>query len=318
MGIPLLSSLFKSKRRDTEWFAVGFAAHGVYLVKVNLSGVMPRVERCEYHETSTLPGATLERLRQTANISGHTFTTVLAPGEYQMLLVEAPAVPVNELKSAIRWKIKDGLSYHIDDATVDVLQIPATKHSAERAQSLYAIVAENSVIQKQIALFEQAQLTLGVIDIPEMAQRNIAGLFEQEDRALVLLSFDDFGGLLTITAGGELYLSRRIEVSGGQLQDVNEELRQQSRDKVEMELQRSLDYFDRHFHTLPVKRVLVSAPPNTGLVDFLSAVVDVKVEQLDLSQVLDISAAPDLANSEFVAGVLPTLGAALRQESISL
>ncbi len=318
MGIPFISSLLKTKRRDTGWFAAGVTTHGVYLAKVNFDGVMPRVERCEYHETTTAPGTTLERLRQTANIGGNVFTTPLAPGEYQMLLVESPAVPVNELKSAIRWKIKDGLSYHIDDATVDVLQIPASKHSAERAQSLYAIVAENSVIQNHIAVFDQAQLELGVIDIPEMAQRNIAGLFEQEGRALVLLSFDAYGGLLTITAGGELYLSRRIDVTAGQLQDANEELRLPAREKVEMELQRSLDYFDRHFNTLPVKRVLVCAPEASGLVEFLASVVDADVEQLDLSQGMDISAVPALANSEFVADVLPTLGAALRRESVVL
>ncbi len=315
MGMPLISSLFKSKSHADGWFAIGLSAHGVYLAKVRLAGAMPHVVRCEYHETGAVSAASLEKLRREAHIDGHHFTTLLAPGEYQMLLVDAPAVPADELKTAIRWKIKDSLNFHIDDATVDVLKIPANKYGSDRAQSMYAIAAANDTIKKRIALFEQARIELDVIDVPEMAQRNIAALFEQEDRALGLLVFDDNGGLLTLTAGGELFMSRRIEINAGQLQDANENLREQSRDRVELELQRSLDYFGRQFNHIAVSRVLVGAPGDVGLVEFLAGVIDATVEKLDLSQVMDISAVPALADSEFVARALPTLGAALRHES---
>ena len=314
MGVSLISSFFKTKNHADGWFAIGLGAHGVYLAKVKFAGVMPHVVRCEYHETGTVSAASLDKLRSAAKIGGHDFTTLLAPGEYQMLLVEAPNVPAEELKTAIRWKIKDSLNFHIDDATVDVLQIPSSKYGSNSAQSMYAIAAANDTIQKRIALFEQARIELEVIDIPEMAQRNIAALFEQEDRALGLLVFDDNGGLLTFTAGGELFLSRRIEITMGQLQDANENLREQSRDRVELELQRSLDYFGRQFNHIPVSRVLVAVPEDSGLVDFLAGVIEAKVEKLDLSQVMDISAVPALADSEFVARALPTLGAALRHE----
>ena len=314
MKIPFVSRLFGPKSHDAGWFAVGLAAHGVYLAKVKFIGAMPSVVRCEYHETGTVSADTLERVRRDANLDGQDVTTLLAPGEYQILLVEAPNVPANELKTAIRWKIKDGLNYHIDDATVDVLQIPVSKNGSGRAPSMYAIAASNVTIQQRIALFERAKIELDVVDIPEMAQRNIAALFEQADRALALLAFDDNGGLLTFTAGGELFLARRIEITVGQLQDANENLREQYRDRVELELQRSLDYFDRQYNHLAISRLLVSAPESIGLAAFLSSAVDVKVEQMDLSQVMDISAVPALADSDFAAHALHTLGAALRQE----
>ena len=318
MRIPLISSLFKTQNHADGWFAIGLGAHGIYLAKTKFSGAMPSVLRCEYHEMGTVSAASLEKLRREANLGSHDFTTLLAPGEYQMLLVEAPNVPADELKTAIRWKIKDGLNYHIDDATVDVLQIPSGKYGSDRAQSMYAVTAANDTIQKRIALFEQAKIELDVIDIPEMAQRNIAALFEQDDRALVLLAFDDNGGLLTFTSSGELLLARRIEISTGQLRDANENLRGQCRDRVELELQRSLDYFSRQFNHMTVSRVLVSAPEDAGLVEFLASVSDAKVEKLDLSQVMDISAVPELSDSEFAAYALPTLGAALRQEKRAL
>ncbi|BBI98652.1 hypothetical protein FGKAn22_03450 [Ferrigenium kumadai] len=318
MKIPSISSLFGRKSRDAGWFAVCLAEHGVYLAKIQFVETMPRVLRCEYHETGKVSADALERLRRETGLDGQAFTTLLAPGEYQMLMVEAPNVPASELKTAIRWKIKDGLNFHIDDAMVDVLQIPASKYGSDRPTSMYAIAASNTTIQKRIELFEHAKIPLDVIDIPEMAQRNIAALFETEERALALLSFDDRGGLLTFSAGGELYLSRRIEISVGQLQDANEDLRAQYCDRVELELQRSLDYFDRQFNHLPLSRVLVCAPDSTRVVEFLASAVDARVEKLDLSQVLDVSAVPALGDSEFVSFALPALGAALRQEKRAL
>jgi MSHA biogenesis protein MshI len=314
MKIPLISALFKSKSHDAGGFAICLGAHGVYLAQIKRGGAMPGVVRCEYHETGVVSADELGKLRREGKFASHDVITLLAAGEYQMLLVETPNVPADELKTAIRWKIKSDLNYHIDDAVVDVLQIPANKSTPDRAQSLYAIAASNDTVRKRIALFEQAKIKLNVIDIPEMAQRNIATLFEQTDRALALLAFDDNGGLLTFTAKGELYLARHIEISFGQLQDANEKLREQHRDRVGLELQRSLDYFGQQYNHLAVSRVLVSAPADSALVSFLSSEITLKVEQLDLSQVMDISAVPALADSEFVAHALPVLGAALRQE----
>jgi len=137
--------------------------------------------------------------------------------------------------------------------------------------------------------------------------------FEQDERAIVLLAFDDNSGLMTFSAGGELYLSRRIEIGAGQLQDVNDNIRQQSLDRIELELQRSLDYFDRQFNHLSVGVILVSAPQSEELIEFLTATLGGRVGKLELAQVMDISAVPALADSEFAACALPVLGAALRE-----
>jgi MSHA biogenesis protein MshI len=147
-----------------------------------------------------------------------------------------------------------------------------------------------------------------------MAQRNIAALFEKEDRALALLAFDVNGCLLTFTSGGEVYMARRIEISPGQLQDADETMRQQFLDRLELELQRSIDHFDRQFKHLPVQRLLVSVPRNIGLVEILSNNLDLPVAQLDLSEVMDLGSMPDLSGDEAMVYALHTLGASLRQE----
>ncbi len=315
MHIPVLTNLFSRAAERAGWFAICISNNGVYFAHLKYAkGKLPRVTVCVFHPVENVTPAVLEKLRKDAHISDFQFITLLSPDEYQMLLAESPNIPADELKAAIRWRIKDSLSYHIDDATLDVLQIPNSKSGVDRPQSLYAIAAPNTTIKNRITLFEKAKIDLKVIDIPEMAQRNIAALFEEDERGLALLAFDGSGGILTITSGGELYLARHIEITTGQLQDANESLRQQYLERVELELHRSLDYFGRQFSNISVKRLLVSAPEQLGLVQLLASSMEVPVEQLDLTQVLDISAAPNLVNSEYAAQAFLALGAALRHE----
>jgi len=318
MEMPKFLSLFQRGSRQAGWTAVTLSNKGVYVAQAAYVGPRPQISRCTFYASNEVNSSTLERVRKEAQLENVRFTTLLAPNEYQMMMVEAPNVPVDELKTAIRWKIKDSLNYHVDDATIDVLQIPIGKYGSERPQSLYAVAASNDTIRKRINLFDKAKIDLSVIDIPETAQRNIAALYETEGRGLALLSFDDEGGMLTITSDGELFLARRIEISVGQLSDADETLRQQYQDRVELEVQRSLDYFDRQFHHLSINRMLVSAPEELGLVALLGGTLGMPVEALDLAQGMDIVGVPELADSEFASYALHALGAALRLEKKAL
>jgi len=318
MKLPLFLSLFNRSSRESGWIAVTLGNKGVYVAQAKYVGVRPQVSRCTFYAANEVSSSTLEKIRKEAHLEDGRYTTVLSSNEYQLMMVDAPSVPVDELKTAIRWKIKDSLNYHVDDATIDVLQIPSGKYGSDRAQSLYAVAASNETIRKRIELFEKAKIDLSVIDIAETSQRNIAALFETEGRALVLLAFGDEGGLLTMTCDGELFLARRLEITLGQLTDADEGMRQQHQDRVELEVQRSLDYFDRQFHHIPVERMLVSAPVATGLVSVLSKNLDLPVETLDLQQGMDIIGVPELADSEYACYALHALGAALRLEKKAL
>lgn len=257
MQMPQFLTFFKRAHRDAGWFCIAISGRGAHFVQMKRAGTHIQVVMCAFYPMEQVTSAALEKIVRERRLGSFQFTTLLAPDEYQILMVDAPNVQPDELKTAIRYRIKDSLSYRVDDATVDVLQIPGAKNAGNRPQSLYAVAASNDTIQKCVTLFEKAKINLAVIDIPEMAQRNIAALYETEGRGLAMLAFDERGGLLTFTCDGELYLSRRLEITSGQLQDANETARQQYFDRVELEVQRSLDYFDRQFHQISLNRMLV-------------------------------------------------------------
>jgi MSHA biogenesis protein MshI len=314
MKISILNRFLKPASQQAGWFAVSITNKGVYFVHVQHASGKPKVLHCSFHSSPNVTTEFLEKLRKEEHIGNFQFTTLLGLGEYQIILVDSPNVPESELKSAVRWSIKDALSYPVDTATVDVLPIPPQNLGSERPKSLYVIAAQNVVVLKCISMFERANMNLKVIDIPETAQRNVAILFEKEGRGLALLAFNDLGGMLTFTFNGELILARRIEITLGQLEDADERQREQFLDRFELELQRSMDYFGRQFHYISLNRLLVSSPEYLGLIQRLSSSVDLPVQQLNLSEVLDISSVPELADSEYVAHFLPALGAALRDE----
>ena len=163
-------------------------------------------------------GAELQQAAKEYGLGRYRCATLLHPAEYQLLMVDAPNVPREELKAAIRWRVKDLLDYHIDDATMDVLDIPVEKDAPAKSHYMYAVAAKNEIVQRQIAQFERADIALQVIDIPETAQRNIAATLRnrptrhrhadlrQRRRSVFTLSFE-----------GELYLARRLDLTWPQL-----------------------------------------------------------------------------------------------------
>jgi len=260
---------FRKAKKNEAWLSFALLSDGIVVARMSrLPSDRPVVKLSAFFAGAVTADA-LEKVGKELRAASFHCTTILSGGEYQMLAVDAPNVPPEELKTAVRWRLKDMLDFHIDDATIDVLDIPVDKNAVVRANhSMFAVAARNSVIQQRQHIFADAKIGLSVIDIPEMAQRNISALLEPEGRGLAMLSFGVDGGLLTVTFGGELYLSRRIDVSLAQLMDPDHDKKHASFDKITLELQRSLDHFDRQFHFISVSKLVLAPSGASGLEEY--------------------------------------------------
>ncbi len=315
-------ALFAKTRKNPGWLAVTLVPDGICAAHVvRPAGAKPTVEHVGFFPGNVPPQPDLlAKLVKELGVVRFNCTTLLDSSEYQLLSVDAPNVPPDELKTAIRWRLKDMLDFHIDDATVDVLDVPVDKNAGARTHSMYAVAARNQLIQQRQALFTENRIPLTVIDVPEMAQRNIAALVEPEGRGVAFLSFDAQGGLLTVTFSGELYLSRRIDVPLAQLHSGDAEQRNACYDRITLELQRSLDHFDRQYHFITLAKLVMSPLDDlgAGLKDYLAANLYVPVEMLRLDDVLDMSKAAELKQPEAQRRYFMTIGAALRHEEKAL
>ena len=256
----------------------------------------------------------LRRLCKELKLGHYHCTHMLRVGEYQVLQVEPPEIPAEELKEALRWRIKEMINYPVEAATIDVLNIPSESVAAGRTKQAFVVAASNALLEPRIALFDEAKVNLEAIDIPELAQRNVAALFEEHERGLAMLVFDDYGVMLTFTFRGELHATRHTDIPLAQLEQAEEPRREQLFERIALDAQRSLDNFDRLNSNITVTRLLVSPLPGVpGFLEYLREYLSLPVVEIDLAEVFDFSATPELAEAVSQTKCLKLLGVALRE-----
>jgi MSHA biogenesis protein MshI len=307
----------RKKKSLPGWLAVTSTQNHIDVVHAQRSDKgKPEITLCDsFRKDGGTDAAILSRICKALKLERHRCTTLLHRSEYQLHRIEAPNVPKAEMKSAARWRVKDLIDYSLESATVDVLDIPPDHEAASPEHVLYAVTAPAGVVENRRRSFSEARLDLTAIDLPELAQRNIAALFEPQGGGVVMLSFSETEGLLTCTRDGELYNARRIEVTLPQLLDSDAARRTAHLERIALEVQRSLDHLGREFYYVPlIKLLLGPLPLEVGLTQYVASNVDLPVEAIDLSSVMDFGAAPKLKQIIYQARYLWTLGAALRNE----
>jgi len=331
MKLPSLGAFKFLKLPGAARHTPGFVCINLWPDRVDVSHVVaagrarPEIKRCDSFRKVGGEAATLTRLRRDLQLDRCRCTTVLKSGDYQIIQVEAPNVLPNEMKNAVRWRIKDMIDFPVDEATVDSVSIPGSDAAAGRAAQLLAVTARNQVIAAVVKPFNDADIPLEIIDVPEFAQRNIARCLEPDGSGVALLSLDDRGGLLTFTRGGELYQHRRIDVTLASLRGASPgegegaELRMELEgpyERLAVELQRSLDHFDRQFPRVAVaKLVLTPIPGADKLRGYLGNRLDLPVELLYLSEVMDFPDIVELHEPARQVQCLQLIGGALREEA---
>lgn len=306
-------------RAAPGWLAVELDEAAVALAHVRPVGARMTVEFAEEREWDPAEPKSLERVAREFGAQRFRCTTLLAPAHYQILLVDAPAVKREELKPALRWRIKDMIDYHVDDATLDVLDLPLPPGPGARTPQMYAIAARTSVIRGTIERLENAGIPLSVIDIPDTAQRNLAAHYEAPQRGVVALTFDRHGGLITVNFSGELYLTRRLDITEAQLAEAEPEEYARLAERVLVEMQRSFDHCERSFPFFSLSRAMVGPiAGDTSLREHLASHLYLPVEPLELGEVVDLPAEAAAWSDEQSARWLKRIGAGMRVEKRAL
>lgn len=305
---------FRKKNRSNVLSALIYSDAGIAsaTIRQNKAG-KPVLEQCGFYPPvpGQDPGTTLKKVVAEQSLGKTGCTTLLAIGDYQLLMVEAPEVPQSELKAAIRWRIRDLIDYHVDDAVLDVFDAPPSGARGIQ-EHLYVVVSRSAVVKERIEALERAGAALDTIDIPELALRNIAARLEQDANGQAMLYFDADQGLITLTRDSTLYLARSMDIGYQQLQDTPALV-----DRLALELQRSMDYYDRHFQQAPIASITLCPTPHPvpQFAEQLEQQVGVPVYKLQPS---DIVEAHETVDDEQLAHCLLAIGAALRTDPAQL
>jgi len=291
---------------------------------------------------------------------------MLRSEQYQLLQIDTPNVPPEELRSAARYQVRDMLQTHVDDVTLDVMHVGDGQQKG--SSHSFVVAATNAVVAEVTALAQALDCNVSVIDIQETAQRNLQsalaqrdGVLERANAALILVEGQQ--AVLTISANQELFYTRRFDVPEGFLTgtwgqavtaaapidgftpvqeympnyatgDISlgsdfsghasvpvatpsaSQVDDDKAQRLVLEVQRSLDVWDRTWSVLPLNRLRVFAGDRSAeLATWLGQQLGQVVTALDVNGLflgLDAIEAGDLAMC------FPLLGVLLRTEPASL
>lgn len=245
---------------------------------------------------------------------------LLGLSEYQVQVAELPQVPPEELRDALRWRLTDIFNLAIEEEiSFDFQTLPAQGFNPMSTQGLVFAI-DNTLLRRRQLWLRGAGLGLNVVDTREMAQRNLSALAEADERGLAVLSITEHGGLLTVTQNGTLYLSRRLELSLNSLDTPDAQRKTDLIERSALDIQRSLDIFDRQYSSLGLSRLLIAPMPGQEhFISDLSQNLYIPVAAYELGDMLDLSAVEQREQPRFLAAAWGALGASLRpaEESVA-
>ena len=190
-------ALFKKKLRTNGLVGIGLSDDGIAVARViREEGVPPVLDACVF-EPATDVGArarALESVVKDHELDDTTCSIVLEVGSYSLMLVEAPDVPPEELRAAVSWRIRELIDFHIDDAVIDVFDVPGQKAMGGN-RLMYTVAARVPSVRQKTEMIQDAGLDLGVVDIHELAQRNLAAQLPED------VSGADVGGCVDCLKG---------------------------------------------------------------------------------------------------------------------
>jgi len=282
---------------------VAVARNGIAIALVSGPRNALALERCEWLPLG--PGATpadvAAKLR-TAGLPAWPVHAVLQPEDYQLVMVEAPDVPPAELRAAMRWRLKEAIAFPVEESVVDVFEMPAQSRGTQ-GRMMYAVAARRHAVDRQVQAL--GACGLAVLDVPELCLRNLAASLPAAAGGVALLHLDQSTATVVLVHGRTFYVARQMDIgAGGAGDDV---------DGIVLELQRSLDYYERHFDQPPITQVVVSPAGQRAalLAARLAKETGFDVQVLDINDVLRCAQPVDAARQ---GECLMAVAAALRDE----
>ena len=211
-------------------------------------------------------------------------------------------------------RLKETIDFRVEDAVIDVFEVPEQNRGGH-GRMMYAVAARRSAIDRHAGALA-AVPTFDVVDVPELCLRNLAALLPAASAGVALLQLGETAASVVLVRGKTFYFARQMDLQAT-LHIAGDSSRRLDAGSVVLELQRSLDYYERHFDQPPITRIAVS-PAGTRASELaldLGRETGFEVTTLDLNVLLSCASPIEPATQ---AACLLAVGAALREEHRSL
>jgi len=131
-------------------------------------------------------------------------------------LARMPSLAAEKLREAIKWKLKEKISFDLEETTLDYSVLGKIKENGAQKVEVLAVVAKNKAVQERITLLKQAGLKLAAIDVVPSALLNSfkANNTWEKYEVIALVDIEASSTHLAIIKNAKLKFSRKIAFGG--------------------------------------------------------------------------------------------------------
>jgi MSHA biogenesis protein MshI len=267
--------------------SLGEASYCITVVEDNKRLIAYQSRHFEESEIRTMPqalAADVERM----GITAQDCKVILLPGQYQLILMDMPDVPEDDLVKALRWNLKGLSDYDLDEVCIDTYLVPNNENE-EKTKGFVAIVPL-STLHKSRALLEAAFLNVTSITIAEMGWTQLLSLMERRQPALrdspvIIISICNQLRKLHVVYKQHFYLIREFSLASPEVTDEPIALA-----NLQLEVERSAEYCMSQFN-IPRPVYLFFTPSFYVVKDLLEPIgkqLGLTTEIIDLNHDLEI------------------------------
>ncbi len=246
--------LFSTAKNESQ-IGVDFLHGGVAVAQVQTGKKNPgAIIRSDFVEAAGTP-AQVEALKKWVhdhNLQKTPCICLVADDDCDIYQVEKPEVDDSEMIQAVTWKIKDLINYDVTNAVVDSYPMPVS--SKNKQQQVGVVAARETVISNYVESIKTSALELDALDVHELARCNLEVVQRCADESLMVLTLTSDKGLLSVYHDTDLYVSREFMIGIDQL-ELAASGDESVFDALQLEIQRSLDYFESFYGMGTVTRL---------------------------------------------------------------
>jgi MSHA biogenesis protein MshI len=202
-----------SKKRNERWVGINLSSLNPSAVIYSNEGI---VDAVTYDQEQGIDALALWLKQHVTH--GIPAVLVLDDDDYEVLLVEAPNVPDEELSAAIEFRIGDLLAQPIEETAIQALRLPRDAYRG-RMSTAHAIACPNETIKKRVRWAQKLHLVVEIITVPELSLLNVLAA-SSIDQGIALLELGPNHGCIRLYQNGALFLTRHVEI-GIDVLDIN-------------------------------------------------------------------------------------------------
>lgn len=179
---------------------------------------------------------------------------VLSANYYSIVQVDKPMLPENELKAALTWQIKDLVPIEPNDMVIDYFDAP----NLGGIEKINVVCASEKKLKSYIGNINKNNVQVCRIIPEEFAFTEL--ITKSSDATLLLCQQPNEDLLILIIKNAQLFSFRRIRATANIAMRSADDLTTGFIDKLSIEMQKSIDYFERQLKQSPVKEIKVLLP----------------------------------------------------------